>query len=43
MGSSVFLGCLDRWGGGREIVKNYIFLDYFPEKGLEAHFLGVRV
>jgi hypothetical protein len=27
----------------REVVKNYIFLDYFPEKGLEAHFLRVRV
>ncbi len=43
MGSSVFLGCLEGWGGDREVVKHYIFLDYFPEKGFEAHFLGVRV
>jgi hypothetical protein len=34
---------LEGWEGGREVVKNYIFLDYFLEEGLEAQFLGVRV
>ncbi len=43
MGSSVFLGCLEGWRGGRKVVKNYIVLDEIPEKGLEALFLRVRV
>ncbi len=36
------LGEWDRIGGG-VVVKNNNFLTFFSEKGLEAHFLGVRV